>query len=186
MIAFTAPFELGWLNLWICSALIFILSSMITLFSRGCWRRAVSAPKLFGKEKIIYYTWILINFFVFFYSIFVPIIVESIWSILGLVVFILGLIMNLKAGYDYRGTPKDQLITKGIYKISRNPDYFSAFLMYMGMGLIGAAWPMLILAILHLLFYQITTKYEERMCVEIWGEEFKKYKKKVAKNFLFF
>lgn len=94
--------------------------------------------------------------------------------------------MNLKASYDYRATPKDQLITKGIYKISHNPDYFSAFLMYMGMGLIGVAWPMLILAILHLLFYQITTKYEERMCVEIWGGEFKKYKKKVAKNFLFF
>ncbi len=94
--------------------------------------------------------------------------------------------MNLKAGYDYRATPKDQLITKGIYKISRNPDYFSTFLMYMGMGLIGTAWPMLILAILHLLLYQITTKYEERMCVEIWGEEFKKYKKEVVKNFLFF
>ena len=88
--------------------------------------------------------------------------------------------------YMYQTTPQDKLITRGIYKISRNPDYFSAFLAYIGMGLMGLAWPILMLAIAHLILYQITTKYEERMCTKLWPDEFGEYKKKVAKNFLFF
>lgn len=34
--------------------------------------------------------------------------------------------------------------------------------------------------------YQWTATLEERFCMEHWPDEFREYKRKVAKNFLFF
>ena len=58
--------------------------------------------------------------------------------------------------------------------------------MYAGMGLMGAAWPILALALVHFALYQITATYEERMCAESWPEMYVEYRQRTAKNFWFF
>ena len=179
-------FEIGILNLWICTVLLFALPALVSLFTKTSWKRALTKPETSGSEKMIYYIWIGVQPAIYLYSIFVPFVFKSIWFYLGSIVFILGMIIMVCSTYMYQTTPQDKLITRGIYKVSRNPDYFSAFLAYIGMGLMGLAWPILMLAIAHLILYQITTKYEERMCTKLWPNEFGEYKKKVAKNFLFF
>ena len=179
------PFEIGVINLWICTVILWGLPLSIFLLG-GSMKRAVTLPQMSAGEKIIYSIWIGLQFLLYIYSILVPFVFNSVWFYSGLIIYILGIVMSLRGSYDYRTTPQDKLITKGIYKISRNPDYFSAFLVYIGMGLMGIAWPILILAFAHFILYQITVKYEELMCAKLWTDEFAEYKKKVAKNFLFF
>jgi protein-S-isoprenylcysteine O-methyltransferase Ste14 len=41
-------------------------------------------------------------------------------------------------------------------------------------------------AVYWFIVYQWTATLEERFCMERWPEEFAAYKRKVAKNFLFF
>ena len=180
------PFNIGLLNLWICTVLLWSLGILASSIFSGGLKRAVTLPEMSAREKAVYSIWLGLQFLLYGYSIFVPFACKSIWFYPGLIIYILGLAMNLRGGYDYRTTPQDKLVTKGIFQISRNPDYFTAFLAYIGMGLLGGAWPILMLALVHFLLYQITVKYEERMCAKLWPDEFPEYKRKVAKNFLFF
>ena len=179
-------FEIGFLNLWICTVLLFALPMLSGLIIGSSLKRALTPPGLSTREKALGSIWLGLQLLLYIYSIFVPFVYEPIWFYPGLVIYILGIVMSLWGNYDYRTTPQDKLVTRGIYQISRNVDYFSAFLVYIGMGLMGASWPILVLAIVHFIVYQIYTKYEERMCAELWPEEFSEYKRKVAKNFLFF
>jgi protein-S-isoprenylcysteine O-methyltransferase Ste14 len=85
--------------------------------------------------------------------------------------------------YAYQTTPQEKLVIKGIYKISRNPGYFGSFCAYVAMGLMSSAWPIILLAFSHLALYQVTVRYEERMCKELYPDEFPGYKLSVKKNF---
>jgi protein-S-isoprenylcysteine O-methyltransferase Ste14 len=185
----TPPFEIGVLNLWICIALTFLLPIVINPFTKTSGKRTrstLSLPQMSAGEKVIYYTWIGVQLLTYLYSIFVPFALGSVWFYLGMIIFISGMVMMGFKTHAFRTSPADQLITSGIYKISRNPEYFALFLCYLGMGLAGLAWPLLVLAGAHFLLYQITANYEERTCARLWPDKFAEYKRKVAKNFLFF
>jgi protein-S-isoprenylcysteine O-methyltransferase Ste14 len=104
----------------------------------------------------------------------------------GLMLSGIGLVLQIVKMLDFITAPPDSLITNGTYRISRNPDYFSATLMYLGMGLTGGSWLIVAVAIYWFIGYQWMATLEERFCMEKWPEEFAEYKRKVAKNFLFF
>jgi protein-S-isoprenylcysteine O-methyltransferase Ste14 len=180
------PFEIGLLNLWICTVIIFALPEIINLATPHGWRRACKLPKMSLKEKAIYFVWLGINVAIYLYSVFVPI--EATQSCFGpgLFIFLGGLVILGFGTHAYQTTPQDSLIKKGIYKISRNPGYFGSFCAYMGMGLMGGSGAILILAICHLAGYQFITRYEERMCQDLYPDEFPEYRQQVSKNFLFF
>ena len=180
------PFEVGLLNLWICSVLLFFIPWLIALTTGTNWSRALTIPKMSVSEKVIYYSWIGISYIIPLYAIFVPIVLHPAWFYPGLALYAVGLTAMCYGTYTYQTAPMDSLITGGLYKISRNPGYFSSFLCYIGMGLLGAAWPLLAFGAAFFILYQITVKYEERMCQELWPEQFPKYRDSIAKNFLFF
>ena len=180
------PFEIGLLNLWICSVLLFFIPGLIVLFTKTSWKRTLTPPEISDKEKIIYYIWLGVQPVIYLYSIFVPFVCKSMWFYIGMSIFISGMIIMCCNTYAYQTTPQNKLVNKGVYKISRNPGYFGSFLCYVSMGLLGSTCLLLLLAIAHFLLYQITVKYEERMCEKLWSDEFLEYKRKVAKNLLFF
>jgi protein-S-isoprenylcysteine O-methyltransferase Ste14 len=180
------PFQIGFLNLWICTALIFLIPEMINQMTAQGWRRACRLPGMSLGGKIIYFTWIGVNIVIYLYSFFVPLAIGAAWFAPGLLLFAASMVIMGMGTWAYQTTPEDELITKGIYRVSRNPGYFGTFCAYLGMGLMGTAWPIIVLAMAHLLMYQVTTIYEERMCNELYPDDFPGYKKEVKKNFLFF
>ena len=180
------PFSIGVFNLWICTALLFLLPGLISVLTATGWKRALTLPETSGHERWIVFTWLGLQPLLYIYTVFVPFAPGRIWFYPGLVIFVAGLIMGGFAAHAYQSTPRDVLVTKGVYRLSRNPDYFGAFVAYLGMGLLGAAWPILVLSLGHFVFYQKAVNYEERMCAVLWPREFAEYRSKVAKNFLFF
>jgi len=54
------------------------------------------------------------------------------------------------------------------------------------MGLAGASWPIVAVAVCWFIGYQWVVTVEERFCEKQWPDEFPEYKRQVAKNFVFF
>ena len=105
---------------------------------------------------------------------------------MGLLLFTAGQTIRLKSIWDYTTATPDELINHGVYRISRNPGYFGAALVYLGMGFAGGSWLIVAVALYWFVGYQWVATVEERFCLEKWPEEFAAYKQKTAKNFVFF
>ena len=79
-------------------------------------------------------------------------------------------------------TPPDELVTKGVYRISRNPIYFfGGFLMYIGIGLACASWVFLLFAVLWIVLWHIVLPTEERFLVEQYGDAYREYMNKTPR-----
>ncbi len=112
--------------------------------------------------------------------------VSLVIGVIGVVVFITAMITM---GNSWRaGVPQEdetKIITKGIYKISRNPAFLGFDLVYIGILL---AFPNIILLIattfaitmLHLQILQ-----EEKYLIKVFGEQYEDYRKKTGRYFLF-
>ncbi len=182
---FIDKIEIGFLNLWIFTVLSFIIPTIGRLIYGSKTKKTIEKPELLPKEKITYYCWIIIQLILYVYSIFIPIIFDSITFYIGLIIFLIGNTINLCGNYNFNTTEQDQMVKKGMYKISRNPEYFSFFLIYLSMGLLCKSIIVIVISILHLILYQFVTNYEERMCIKKWGNEYLIYKNNTAKNFWF-
>ncbi len=183
-------FHIGWLNLWVLALVLsiapLVVNNRLGAKGKASLKRATGLPPTSGVERVFYVLVVLPQFVMLFYSIFVPFTTNAALLGAGLVLFVTGLVLQIKKSWDYAITPPDKLITKGVYQISRNPDYFSATLMYLGMGLAGASWLIIAIAVYWFIGYQWMVTLEEQFCMEHWPDEFPEYKRKVAKNFLFF
>jgi protein-S-isoprenylcysteine O-methyltransferase Ste14 len=127
------------------------------------------------KKVLALVTHAIIMPFTIIYSIFLPLKLGTVWFYVGLPICLLSLVMNLIASIDIVTTPLDKLVTKGVYRISRNPIYFSAFLMYVGIGVACASWIFLLCGVAWIIIWHITVKAEEHFLLEKYGDTYREY-----------
>jgi len=100
---------------------------------------------------------------------------------LGVAAFILSVLQmkdNWRAGVQKKD--KTELVTGGIYSISRNPAFLGFDMMYIGILMTCFTWylcPVTIIALV--LFHLQIVNVEEEFLLERFGEEYLAYKKKV-------
>jgi len=130
---------------------------------------------------------------VFYAALFIPsppVITNTIYAETAGVVIILsgmlvraitiGLVYIVRGGRN-RTIYADNLVTKGIYSICRNPMYLGNILLLLGFGLFAnSLWFMVIFFPLFVLFYVAIIKAEEAFLLEKFGDEFRSYKKSVS------
>ncbi|MCJ7631052.1 phosphatidylethanolamine N-methyltransferase family protein [Candidatus Bathyarchaeota archaeon] len=78
--------------------------------------------------------------FTIIYSFFLPLKLGTVWFYVGLPISILGIILPCISGVSFATAPLEKPITTGVYRFSRNPEYFSMFLQYLGIGISGLSW----------------------------------------------
>jgi len=78
---------------------------------------------------------VIITPFTLIYSFFLPLKLGTVWFYVGLPISILGIITPIISGVSFATAPLDKPITTGVYRVSRNPEYFSMFLLYVGVGI---------------------------------------------------
>lgn len=111
-------------------------------------------------------------------------------SIAGVVVELFGIIVfaisvvemkdNWRAGVQKVG--KTNLVTSGIYSISRNPAFLGFDLMYIGILLTFYNWFLFVATIFAVCLFHLQIVYaEENFLLETFGLEYKKYKQKVCR-----
>ncbi len=178
-------FEIGAWNAWILMVLFFITLSAPSFFmnqeAKERTKKAESNP--FGKaEKTLFLaTHAVIMPLTLIYSVFLPLKTGTAWLYAGLPVFVLCLVMTLITTLNFAATPVDEPVTRGIYRISRNPIYLSGSLLYIGIGIACTSWIFLLCGVLWIVLLGRVVPTEERYCLEKYGDTYRKYMDKTPR-----
>lgn len=104
-------------------------------------------------------------------------------AVVGVAVFIISVLTmrdSWRAGVSK--TDKTELVTKGIYKISRNPALLGFDLMYLGILLMFFNLVLYIVSLFAMLIFHLQiVNVEEEFLLEAFGNEYLRYKKKVCR-----
>ena len=138
-------FELGLWNAW-----ILVIPMLIIFFSDVKVTAARESEEqgdfqLTRKEKRIINAVLLPMVVSFIYAVFLPLQIGTTWLISGLTFYVLGIFFTIVAVLNFATSPKNKLITKGLYRFSRNPVYVGILLMQSGAGIACSSWLYLLL-----------------------------------------
>lgn len=129
------------------------------------------------------------NFFLFqgliIVVLFMPLKIDSSYFIVGLVLFVISFVAYIMSLVNYATSNPEKTVTKGIYKLSRNPQQISTIFMWIGIGLITNCILIIAICIFQLFTVYPTFKAQETFCIEKYGENYKIYMKQTPRYFLF-
>jgi protein-S-isoprenylcysteine O-methyltransferase Ste14 len=111
----------------------------------------------------------------FIYSFFLPLRFNTIWFYIGLLVFLIGFILDLTVLYAIRDTKLDKPFTNGPYRYSRHPIYLAAFLIIISISVMSFSWIFLLIAIIVAVLQLIAAPTEEKYCLNKYGKEYQEY-----------
>ncbi len=179
--------KIGWLNGWILFALevsiqgflllVFPKDVVARLFDRSGWSVKQRAFLILGK---------LFSLACLVLIILTPLKTHTVVFIIGLVLYAIGLGGLVMSMFNFKDTPPDQPVTKGIYKISRHPQIVSLFVIFVGICLAIGSWAALLALALSRLLQHFSILAEEEVCKERYGDSYRAFMKQVPRYFLFF
>jgi len=111
----------------------------------------------------------------FLYSIVVPVRLDTSFAITGLVVYIIGFLFYSAAWITIATSGGGRVISKGPFQFSRHPVYVSSAVLFIGAGVISKSYIFLGLSILVGITHMYNALAEERICLEIYGDEYRRY-----------
>jgi protein-S-isoprenylcysteine O-methyltransferase Ste14 len=179
--ALIPAFEIGVWNAW-----LFVIPMLIISFSDMRVTAARESGqqgdfKLTRKEKRIINAVFLPMIVSFIYAIFLPLRLGTTWLYSGLVIYLFGVALSIVAVLNFATSPKDKVITKGLYSISRNPMYIGLILIQIGLGIICSSWLYLLLTLVLLILLNENLSAEERYCLYRYGDSYREYRNKTPR-----
>ncbi len=157
---------------------VFILQLIVIIFADKRIRKRSHVPKEARQTSLEQNIGFMTNFvwlLALGYSVFLPLLLGTIWFYIGFFVFMLGALLLSFATYSFITTPIDQLIQNGVYTISRHPMYLGTFLICSGSGIATASWILIILSGIIAICLNYEARIEERYCHEIYRGRYKEY-----------
>jgi protein-S-isoprenylcysteine O-methyltransferase Ste14 len=91
------------------------------------------------------------------------------------------LVFAVVAMLNFATSPRDKVITKGLYGISRNPMYVGLLIMYIGLGITCASWLYLLLTVVLMILLNANLSGEERYCLYRYGDDYREYLKRTPR-----
>jgi protein-S-isoprenylcysteine O-methyltransferase Ste14 len=169
-------FELGLWNAWILVIPILIISfsDMRATASRESGK--AGDFKLTRKENRLTYAVFLPMVVSWVYAVFLPLQLGTVWLYSGLIICLFGMIFTSVAILNFATSPKDKVITKGLYRFTRNPTYIGIILMQIGLGIACSSWLYLLLTVALIILLNANLSAEERYCLYRFGDDYRKYK----------
>jgi len=76
---------------------------------------------------------------------------------------------------NFATTPLNEPVTKGLYRYSRNPQYLTEFLMFIGVSIASASWIFLLFSSVYEISLLSFASSEERFCLEKYGDAYREY-----------
>jgi len=171
-------FEIGLWNAWIITVfglLTGVLPDFLSRKKRAVNKMMVWLPYSRSERILAYSAYLFIMPVAGVYSIFLPLKLGTTWLYVGLPICFLAGVMNILAYASIAGSSPAEPVTRGVYRISRNPLYLSAFLMYLGTSIACASWVFLLFAVLWMLIWYIVLPGEERVLLEQHRDVYRQY-----------
>jgi protein-S-isoprenylcysteine O-methyltransferase Ste14 len=172
MMSLLPAFELDLWNAW-----ILVIPMLIIFFSdiRATVARESGDFQLTKKEKRILNAIPLPIVVSFIYAVFLPLQLGTTWLYGGLLVYLFGIILTAVAVLNFASAPKDRLITKGLYRVTRNPVYVGVLLMQISIVVACTSWLYLLITVVLLILFNAILSAEERYCLETYGDAYRTY-----------
>jgi protein-S-isoprenylcysteine O-methyltransferase Ste14 len=178
IVSFVPVFELGLWNAW-----ILVIPMMINFFFdvRATVARESGDFQLTKREKRILNAVPLPIIVSFVYAVFLPLQLGTIWLYCGLLIYLFGIVLTAVAVLNFASAPKDRLVTKGLYQVTRNPVYVGMLLMQVGVAVACASWLYLLLTVVLLILLNAILSAEERYCLDAYGDAYRKYMSRIPR-----
>lgn len=176
-------FEIGLWNAWIFAVIFLIVPLLGWVINKEAYKRLGIPPdmKLSKRDKAVGNIANIITAISFLYAIFLPFKLGTAWFYIGLFIFLTAVALLIAASISFITTSTDKPVTKGIYRYSRHPLYFSCLLALIAIGIATASWIILSVAIVFFILVNIIAGSEELYCKEKYGDTYIKYLNKVPR-----
>jgi len=187
LISIVPEFRVGFLNAWIGTFVILLLPLMFRwIIGKREFKRAGTMEEYNKAEKkLIDYT-MAVFYLTVLYSIVLPLKLGTNGFYAGAFIYLVALSGLLATYYSFYSSPGGQLVTSGVFRISRNPFYFYTSIAFLGVGIASLSWLLILLTIIFAILQHGIVLAEERICELNYGKEYLEYKKNVPRYFLFF
>jgi protein-S-isoprenylcysteine O-methyltransferase Ste14 len=117
---------------------------------------------------------------------FMPLQFDTSYFVVGLSIFIIAFIGYLFSIVNYATSNPEKPVTKGIYKLSRNPQQIMTIVMWIGLGLMTNCMLVISICVIQLFTVYPTFKAQECFCIEKYGKEYQDYMERTPRYFLYF
>jgi len=168
-------FELGLWNAWILVIPILIISFSDMRATAARESGKAGDFQLTRKENRLTYAVFLPMVVSFVYAVFLPLQLGTTWLYSGLIIYLFGIVFTIFAILNFATSPKDKVITKGLYRFTRNPTYIGMILMQIGLGIACSSWLYLLLTVVLMILLNANTSAEERYCLYRYEDDYRKY-----------
>lgn len=103
----------------------------------------------------------------------------------ALIVLVLAFLLAGSGSRVVFGEQRDppRVITNGAFSLVRHPIYLGAIMLYLGTVLLTLSLLSAALWVLIIVFYRYISRYEESLLINIFGDEYRDYKKRVPMLF---
>jgi protein-S-isoprenylcysteine O-methyltransferase Ste14 len=166
-------FELGLWNAWILILPIIIVSVFgAKTLSKRKSEESSSFPLKVKAVTILYFSIELLSYV---YSIFLPLELNTVWFIVGLLIYLSAFCFLIMGLLNFAATPANDLVTTGVYSISRNPSYVSDVLIKMSIGIACLSWIFLLIAVMDFVLLWTIVITEERFLLDRYGNTYRNY-----------
>lgn len=171
------------LNLWVFYALAYAIAFPLRQWANARRGEPIEDPEFLSQHKGVLaaaMAWLVGGFVI---GLFVPIAFGSLFYV-GLVFYILGLAIAVLALYSF--AHKDGLVTRGVYRYSRNPNYIGWTVLIFGLSLMG--WSSSLWSVIFVVYFVVTIPYfhwtvllEERYLIQKHGDSYRRYLKETPR-----
>ena len=179
--------RIGWLNGWLAVVLLGLTEGILfmafpqkvvaRLFDRSGWSQQQKVFTIAGKLCALICL-ILIAL--------TPLKAGSLVFMIGAILVALGLMGLVKALFDFKNTPLDEPVTRGLYSLSRHPQIVMASVVLLGTCIAIGSWSALVLLVVARLLEHLGIVAEEEICLKQYGDAYHAYLKRVPRYFVFF
>jgi protein-S-isoprenylcysteine O-methyltransferase Ste14 len=174
-------FEIGLWNAWLLIFPLVLIPAVLASVKKGLFKKTESTVALSKSERIVFAFSKVFLALLFLYSIFLPLKLGTLWFYVGLPLSLLGTVMYIIVSVNIATTPVDRPVTTGLYRYSRHPMYVASFIAPIGAGIASASWLLLLLSILCMITHFMNGIFEERLCLEAYGDAYRKYMNKTPR-----
>ena len=180
------PLTLGWLNGWILLAIHFLIQGGLLLaFPKPVVARLFDRSQWSPKQKLFTILGKIFSLACLALIILTPLKTSAPLVPLGLSLYALGLAGLVIAMLNFRDTPLDQPVTRGVYRYSRHPQIVALFFIFAGICLAIASWAALLALLLSKLLQHFGILGEEEACLQQYGEPYREFMQRVPRYLWF-
>ena len=179
--------ELGWCNGWVLLAVDFLVQGFLLLiFPKEVVSRLFDRSGWSEKQKIFTILGKVFSLICLILIILTPLKINTNLYKIGLGIYVFGLVGLVVSMLNFKDTPMNQPVTKGLYRISRHPQIAALFFIFLGICISIGSWIALLTLLLSKLFQHYGILAEEEVCLQRYGESYRVYMQQVPRYFLFF